>query len=164
MARSSPGVRRMCVGVLSPYPGLFEHACQAGGGTLYTERLAAETLDLGFAAPGADEAVLVQDLIRALQRAAAKAAVNHPEIGGLVLAAFHVGITQVEGDQLRGRAVTRIVELIRELAPNPTSMMQPVGTLIVGITTVLFNDVRSECEFHEDWAKMPASDAWYGIY
>lgn len=165
MVRSSPGVRRMCVCVCAPYPGLLDRACRTGGfGRLYTERFIAEAVDLGFAAPGVDEAVLVPDLIGALHRAATEAVAGRPGIGAPILVAFHVGITRVEGDDLRGSAVTRVVQLVRELAPVTASGVLPAGTLVVGMTAGLFDDIGSECDFPDGWIPMHATGAWCRAY
>jgi hypothetical protein len=160
MFNSSPGVRRLCVCVCAAYPGLLDRACRTGGfGRLYTERFATEAVDLGFAAPGVDEAVLVTDLIAALHRAATEAAAGHPGMRATVLVAFHVGITRVEGDDLRGSAVTRVVGLVRDLAPVTASGVLPADTLVVGMTVGLFNDIGSECDFCEGWVPMRATAA-----
>ncbi len=165
MVSSSSGVRRLCVCVSAPYPGLLDRACRTGGfGRLYTERFPAEAADLGFAAPGVDEAVLVPDLIGALYRAATEAGTDRPGIGAPVLVAFHVGITRVEGDNLRGSAVTRITGLVRELVQVIASGVLPAGTLVVGMTAGLFDDIGSECDFREGWIPVHAAGAWCRAY
>jgi hypothetical protein len=120
----------------------------------------AEAVDLGFAAPGVDEAILVPDLIGALHRAAMEAVAGHPEIGAPVLMAFHVGITRVVGDDLRGSAVTRVVQLVRELASVAASGVLPAGTLVVGMTAGLFDDIGSECDFPDGWMPIRVTQAW----
>lgn len=158
----SPGVRRLCVCVGAPQPGLLDAACQSGGfGRLYTEHARDEGVDLGFASPGVDEAKLVPDLIMALHTAAA-AALTAPQYPAL--AAFHVGITRVEGDYLRGAAVIRICELLRSLAPRAISRARPTGLLVVGISSGLFEDISSECGFTEGWVPLTAAGAWFRVY
>ena len=160
MVRLSPGVRRLCVSVSSAQPGILDRACRAwGGGGLYTEYWAAESMDLGFASPGADEAELVPSLIAALHCAAAQAALSVP-----TLVAFHVGITRVEGDDMRGSAVTRIRELVCDLAPAAGSAVVPAGLLVVGITAGLFEEIGQDCGFKTGWVHLAEARAWCRAY
>jgi hypothetical protein len=162
----SPGVRRLCICVSAPYPGLLARACRAEGvGRLYTERIPAEDADLGFAVPGVDEAVLVPDLISALREAATEAcAGGEARRRRPALVVFHVGITRVEGDDLRGRAVTRLMRLAREIATAAASGTVPVGTLVVGMTAGLFDDIGPDCDFSEGWFPLRASEAWCRVF
>lgn len=160
MVRLSPGVRRLCVSVSSPQPGVLDRACQAwGGGGLYTEYWAEESMDLGFASPGADEAELVPGLIAALHSAAVQAALSVP-----TLVAFHVGITRVEGDDMRGSAVTRIRQLLGDLAPTTAAGVVPLGMLVVGITTGLFEEIGADCGFGAGWVHLATARAWCRAY
>jgi len=161
----SPGVRRLCICVSAPYPGLLARACRTGGvGRLYTERIPAEDADLGFAVPGVDEAVLVPDLISALRQAATEACAGETGRPAPVLVVFHVGITRVEGDDLRGGAVTRVMRLAREIATATSSGTVPAGTLVVGMTAGLFDDIGTECDFSEGWFPLRASEAWCRVF
>ena len=165
MIEQSPGVRRLCVCVAAPRPGLLASACRTGGfGRLYTEYVQADGIEMGFASPGADEAMLVTDLIPALHAAAAEASgawavPHHP-----ALAVFHVGITRVEGDDLRGAAFIRIRELLRELALVASSDAMPRVQLVVGISSGLFDDVGSECDFTDQWIPLDRAGAWFRGY
>jgi hypothetical protein len=157
----SPSVRRLCICVDASRPGLLDTACRIGGfGRLYTEHIDAEGLDLGFASPGVDEAVLVTDMIAAL-RAAAKQEGIADVATRPTLAAFHVGITRVEGDDLRGDAVTRIRELLRNLAAAVTV---PAQALVVCISAGLFDDIRGECGFSDRWEPLAPARAWFRGY
>jgi hypothetical protein len=162
MAELSPGVRRLCVCVGASQPGLLDAACRSGArGQLYTEHAWDEDVDLGFASPGVDEAKLVSDLIAALHAAAGSA------LGGQqypALAAFHVGITRVEGDFLRGAAVIRICELLKSLASTAVPGTGGTGQLVVGISSALFEDIGSECGFTEGWRPLAAAGAWFRVY
>jgi hypothetical protein len=158
---NSSAVRRLCVCVGAPFPGLLDRACRAGGfGRLYTERfgeavhLPVRDVELGFASPGVDEASLICDLIAALRAESAKAA-EHVALTAPVLAAFHVGITRVEGDGLRGSAVTRIVGLLRDLAPAAGSS----ATLIVGISASLFGDLSPDADLGGGWLPLRGAEA-----
>ena len=164
MVSFSPGVRRLCVYVSAPYPGLLERACRTGGGRLYTERIPAEDADLGFAVPGEDEAVLVSDLIRALRRAATEACAGQIWRRTPALAVFHVGITRVEGDDLRGSAVARVMRLAREIATATASGTVPVGSLVVGMTAGLFDEIGTECNFSDGWFPLDTSEAWCCVF
>lgn len=160
MVSTSPGIRRLCVSVSSPHPGFLDRACRTwGGGRLYTEYWAEEGIDLGFAAPGADEAELVRDLIAALYTGAMQAALAAP-----TLVAFHVGITRVEGDDIRGTAVTTIRQLLSDLVPALAAGTIPIGVLVVGITTGLFEDLGAECGFGTEWVRLSAARAWCRAY
>jgi hypothetical protein len=165
MIELSPGVRRLCVCVDAPQRRLLESACRiAGFGRLYTEYLGNEGTEVGFASPGVDEAALVTDLITALRIAATEAA----EADGIkecpALAAFHVGITRVEGNAVRGAAVIRALELIRELGlkATPDSLSQEL--LVVGISAGLFDDIGAECGFTDGWARHTRARAWIRGY
>jgi hypothetical protein len=161
----SPGVRRLCVCVCAPHPGLLDRACKAAGCRgLYTERFPEEGIDLGFASPGVDEAVLVPELITALSATAAEASACCAMPCAPALAVFHVGITRVEGDDLRGAAVIRIRELLRELTRAASSGTVPEGVLVVGITAGLFDDIGAECDFNEGWTPLAAPPAWCRAY
>jgi hypothetical protein len=165
--RLSPGVRRLCVCVSVPYPGLLDRACRTGSGpsAIYTEHFPAEGIDFGFAAPGVDEAVLVPGLIAALYAAAAEAGASCTTPRAPALAAFHVGITRVEGDYLRGTAVIRIRELLRELVSATTSGVVPAGILVVAISAGLFGDISAECNFSQGWLPLTAAaHAWCRAY
>lgn len=134
---------------------------------LYTERFAAEDVDLGFASPGVDEAALVPDLINALYHAAAEAGTDHAGAPVPVLAVFHVGITRVEGDGIRGNAVTRITGLLHELTSVTTAAAASGAALFVGITDGLFDDIRAECDFSEGWMPLHGAmdaKAWFRVY
>jgi hypothetical protein len=162
----SPGVRRLCVGVgQSP---LLDTACRiAGFGRLYTEHARADAIDLGFASPGVDEAELVADLISALHAAFTRRGGPPDARRGPVLVAFHVGITRVEGDDLRGAAVTRIREILLHLACSSTEegWAEPAAqSLVVAISAGLFEDIRADCGFGEGWRPLPAADAWFRGY
>ena len=152
----SPGVRRLCVCVGAPQPRLLDVACGlAGGGRLYTEH--ADGLDLGFASPGVDEAALVTELIAALRTAMTSDA--RPT--GPAFAVFHVGITRVEGDDLGGAAVTQVKGLLGAL----TREVAPAGAaLAVGISSGLFDDIRTECGFNIGWRPMNPVGAWLRVY
>jgi hypothetical protein len=167
MIRLSPGVRRLCVCVAAPHPGLLDRACQVEGyGRLYTERIEAEGIDLGFASPGVDEVVLVTDVIAALRIAAAEAKVASDLPDYRAIAAFHVGITRVEGDDLRGSAVNRVSELVRDLTPTAAPPDQSGTLLVVGISADLFDDISNESGFFGDWVQVAAARAWcrsYGV-
>jgi hypothetical protein len=148
------------VSVSSPHPGFLDRACRTwGGGGLYTEYWAEEGVDLGFASPGADEVELVCDLIAALRTGAVQAAPSAP-----TLAAFHVGITRVEGDDIRGTAVTRIRQLLSDLAPALAAGAVPIGVLVVGITAGLFEDIDAERGFGPGWVRLTAARAWCRAY
>ena len=165
MIELSPGVRRLCVCVGAMHPGLLDKACQSSGfGRLYTEHAAEEGVDLGFASPGVDEAILIPDLIGALHTAAAEASTTSRAPQRPAVAAFHVGITRVEGDCLRGKAVTRIRELVRYLAPTVEHGTGSPGRLVVGISAGLFDDISSECGFGEGWVQLATADAWFRVY
>lgn len=155
----------MCVCVNAPRRGLLDSACRvAGFGRLYTEYIRAEGIEMGFASPGVDEAALVTDLIVALRIAAAEAALATGIPDYPTLAAFHVGITRVEGDNLRGAAVIRTLELIRELAPEAAAGPRPGNLLVVGISAGLFDDIGAECGFTADWVQFAAARAWVRGY
>jgi hypothetical protein len=162
MTGRSPGVRRLCVGTSAQRrPGLLGDACRAGGlGGLYAEHIPAERLDLAFASPGIDEAVLVTDLLVALRSLA--------EGGGVVsvpaVVAFHVGITQVEGDSLGGAAVTRIRALIRDLSVVAAASARHGGLLVAGISDGLFEDIAQECGLAPDWVPLETARAWFRVY
>ena len=165
MINVSPGVRRLCVCVGAPQPGLLDTACRiAGFGRLYTENVRAEGHDLGFASPGVDEAALVVDMIAALHAATAQWGGASGPACGPALAAFHVGITRVEGDDLRGAAVTRIRELLRNLALAVTSSGEAEEVLVVGISAGLFDDIRAECGFSDAWGPLASAGAWFRVY
>jgi|SRR5579862_4657665 len=162
MARSSSGVRRLCVCVGAPSPGLLDRACQTGGfGRLYTERfmdaerLPVRAIDLGFASPGVDEAGLISDLISILRDEAAEAAAQDTGASAPVLAAFHVGITRVEGDCVRGSAVDRIIRLLHDL----TLVTAPSATLIAGMSASLFGDIRTEFDVGMGWFPLRTAEA-----
>jgi hypothetical protein len=169
MSRLSPGVRRLCVCVRTEQPGFLGHACRVdGSGRLYLEGLPAERLELGFAQPGIDEAVLVTDFIAALHTAADR----HGEVGGSgrpgaqrtpVLAAFHVGITRVEGDSLGGPAVIQALELLRDL-DRATADRLTSGVLAVGVSDSLFGDIARECGFTQGWIRLATTQAWFRVY
>lgn len=160
MSNASPSVRRLCICVDASRPGLLDDACRLGSfGRLYTEQIDAEGLDLGFASPGVDEAVLVTDMIAALRAATERDAPD--DTTKPTLAAFHVGITRVEGDDLRGDAVTRIRELLKNLAAAVTV---PVQALVVGISAGLFDDIRDECGFGDSWEPLASAGAWFCGY
>jgi hypothetical protein len=155
----------LCIWVSAPYPGLLARACRAEGvGRLYTERIPGEDADLGFAVPGVDEAVLVPDLISGLRQAATEARAGEAGRRTPVLVVFHVGITRVEGDDLRGSAVTRVVRLAREITTAAASGTVPAGSLVVGMTAGLFDDIGTECDFSEGWFPMHASEAWCRVF
>lgn len=166
MVSSSPGVRRLCVCVGAPYPGLLDRACRTGGfGRLYTERFAdigclpVQDVDLGFASPGEDEAVLISDLISALYAEAAEAAVAHLGPPPRVLAAFHVGITRIEGDGIRGSAVIRIIGLLRDLALATVPSAARAPTLIAGISASLYGEISTERDFSAGWCPLGSAEA-----
>lgn len=155
----------MCVCVDAPHRGLLDSACRvAGFGRLYTEYIRAEGIEIAFASPGVDEAALVTDLIVALRTAAAEATVASGIPGYPALAAFHVGITRVEGDNLGGAAVIRILELVRELAPEAATGSRPGNLLVVGISAGLFDDIGTECGFTDGWVQLAAARAWVRGY
>ena len=155
----------MCVCVDAPQRRLLESACRiAGFGRLYTEYIGTEGTEIGFASPGVDEAALVTDLITALRIAAAEAAEAHGIKECPALAAFHVGITRVEGNALRGAAVIRALELIRELTPKATSDSRSQELLVVGISAGLFDDISAECDFADGWARHARARAWIRGY
>jgi hypothetical protein len=107
-----------------------------------------------------DEAILISDLISALHSEAAEAAAQHPGAPGPVLAAFHVGITRVEGDAIRGSAVTRIIGLLGDLAPATTPAEKaPGAALIVGISASLYGDINAESDFSAGWLPSRTSQA-----
>lgn len=133
---------------------------------MYTEHIEDEGLDLGFASPGVDEAALVTDLIAALRVTTAEAKATADVLDYRVIAAFHVGITRVEGDNLRGSAVNRVRELVRDLAPTTASDDRSGPLLVVGISAGLFDDISAECGFVDDWVRVAAARAWcrgYGV-
>ena len=115
------------------------------------ESIRAEGIELGFASPGADETILITDLIAALHAATIADEVS-------ALAAFHVGITRVEGDNLRGPAVIRTRELLTALPPAP------VGPLVVGISAGLFDEIGPECGFTDGWVPLAAAQARFRVY
>jgi hypothetical protein len=162
---ASPGVRRLCVCVRAPQPGLLDIVCRtAGFGRLYVEHVLDEGLDLGFASPGVDEATLVTDMITALHTETTRWCTCSGHAAGArgpTLAAFHVGITRVEGDDLRGAAVTRIRELLRNLTRSVTSSGE---ALVVGISAGLFDDIRTECGFGDGWGPLEAARSWFRVY
>jgi hypothetical protein len=159
MAELSPGVRRLCVCVGASQPSLLDAACRSGArGRIYTEHDRSEDVDLGFASPGVDEEKLVPDLIAALHAAAGTIAAV-PRYPAVV--AFHVGITRVEGDCLRGAAVIRICELLKSVAVQAVS---GAGQLVVGISAGLFEDISSGCGFDEGWRPLTAAGAWFRVY
>jgi hypothetical protein len=132
---------------------LLADVCRTGGFSgLYFESIRAVGIDLGFASPGADEAILITDLIAAL-----RAAVLADNVSALV--AFHVGITRVEGDYLRGPAVIRTCELLRAL---PAAA--PRCPLVVGISAGLFDEIGPECGFTDGWVTLAAARARFHIY
>jgi hypothetical protein len=102
-----------------------------------------------------DEAALIDDLISALHGEAAA----HPGPQAPVIAAFHVGITRVEGDSIRGSAVTRIIGLLRDLSPVAVPAAAPVASLVVGISASLYDDISMERDFSAGWLPLPASEA-----
>jgi hypothetical protein len=159
MSDASPGVRRLCICVSAPEPGFLQVACRVRGAShLYTEHLSAEGLDLGFASPGVDEAALVTDLIAALRAVAVRQPAPAGGPHGSALAMFHVGVTRVEGDRLRGTAVTRARELLGELA----GAVAPSGhALAVGVSAGLFEDIRAECGFGDGWTRLASAGAWF---
>ena len=161
MTQMSPGVRRLCVCVRAARPGLLDRACQEGGiRWLYLEHIPAQRLELGFAAPGVDEAELVTTLVASLRAVASGAA---RPAGTAVLAAFHVGITRVQDDGMGGVAVTRVRELLAELSRAPDSS-QPGTVLAVGVSDTLFRDIGAECGFAAGWAALAPAQAWYRVY
>lgn len=165
MINQSPGVRRLCVCVVTPYPGLLDSACRTGGlDELYTEYSQAESIEMGFASPGVDEAALVTDLISALHTTAAESRGVPVGPDFPVLAAFHVGITRVEGDDLGGAAVARIRELLRYLALIVLPNAMPEVLLVVGISASLFDDIGSECGFAAGWILLARARAWFHSY
>lgn len=152
------------MGVSAPFPGLLGRACREEGlAALYTEHAAMDCLELGFAAPGVDEVAFVPDLIDVLRRTAATASVRPSERP--VLVAFHVGITRVEGDYLRGSAVARIVRVIHGLSTAVAARPLHAGGFAVGVTAGLFDDLCFECESFagqgpQAWTPMGAAEAW----
>jgi hypothetical protein len=158
----SPGVRRLCVCVRGPEPGLLDIACQIGRlNPIYTEYVSAEGLDLGFATPGVNEAALVTDVIAALhaataQRGAAAVAVREPAV-----VAFHVGITRVEGDNLRGAAVARVSDVLHAVA---TATAMGGHALAAGVSAGLFDDIRAECGFGGAWTLLTPAGVWFRVY
>lgn len=163
MIRQSPGVRRLCVCVAAPHSGLLYSACRSGGvGGLYTEHIQPEGIDMGFASPGVDEALLVSDLIAALHDAVGATGVSAaPHCPAL--AAFHVGITRVEGEDLRGTAVVRIRELLQDLTLASSETIKRVQ-LRVGISATLFDDIGTECGFIDGWLPLAGANAWFRGY
>lgn len=101
----------------------------------------------------------MRDLIAALYTGAMQAALTAP-----TLVAFHVGITRVEGDDIRGAAVTRIRQLLTDLVPALATGTVPVGVLVVGITNGLFEDLGTECGFGPGWVRLAAARAWCRAY
>lgn len=101
----------------------------------------------------------MRDLIAALYASAMEAALTAP-----TLVAFHVGITRVEGDEIRGTAVTRIRQLLSDLVPALASGTVPIGVLVVGMTTGLFEDLGTECGFGAEWVRLTAARAWCRAY
>jgi hypothetical protein len=162
---ATPGVRRLCVCVSAPYPGLFDRACEAAGCRgLYSERFPAEGIDLGFASPGVDEVILITDLIKGLFTAAIEARMDFMPSHAPVLAAFHVGITRVEGDDLRGTAVIRIREILREMARTAEARTVPADGVLIAISDGLFDDIGAECDMGEDWIRLALARAWCRTY
>jgi hypothetical protein len=165
MIERPPGVRRLCVCVTAPQSGLLDRACRIGGsGRLYREYFAAEGMEMGFASPGVDEEALVTDMVAALRAATTEASTVNGTAHAPALAAFHVGITRMEGDDLRGAAVTQSQELIRDLASVATSDAEPSGLLVVGLSTSLFHEIGPGCGFTDGWIPLTAAKAWFCIY
>jgi hypothetical protein len=162
MIEASPGVRRLCMCVYAPRSGLLDAACHVGRlGAIYTEHVPDEGLDLGFATPGVDEAALVSDTIAALctvtaGRGGSAGAARAPSV-----AAFHVGITRVEGDNLGGAAVARVRDLLQAI--TAVAAGKPAA-LAVGISTSLFDDIRVECDFGPAWTPLAASGGWFRVF
>jgi hypothetical protein len=99
---------------------------------------------------------LISDLIGALRAETAQVARRATP----VLVAFHVGITRVEGDGLRGSAVTRIVGLLRDLAPVAGSS----ATLIVGMSVGLFGEVSPDIDLGPEWRPLRGAEAVCRVY
>jgi hypothetical protein len=116
---------------------------------------------MGFASPGVDEAMLVTDLVAALHTAAAEVTGAEPAPPGPAVAAFHVGITRLVGDDLGGTAVVRARELLRNLARVASAEAMPKVPLVVGISAGLFDDIGTECGFTEGWNSLAGATAWF---
>lgn len=163
MSLSSPGVRRLCIGVGAPYPGLLANAAKSlGSGWLYLDAIHLEGVELGFASPGVDEAALVTCMIAALRTSAAavaSAARSRP-----VFAVFHVGITRVEGDDLRGAAVLRVRQLLHRLALFVAPPDASKALLVAGLSESLFDDLSPECGFSADWRHATQAGARFRIF
>lgn len=165
MIGRSERVRRLCVCVAAPPPGLLEAACRAWGpGRLYVERIEPGTAEIGFASPGADEVVLLQDLIPALYAAADRAPAGRGSGRLPALATFHVGITRVEGDRMGGAAVARARELLSQLAPQAAAALPSRGRLIVGISAALFEDIAAECGFVSGWRPLADGGGRFRVF
>jgi len=165
MIMSSPGVRRLCIGVGSPYPGLLADAASSlGPGWLYLDAIDPEGIDLGFASPGVDEVALVTGMIGALRTLTGAATGAGAAVSDPVFAVFHVGITRVEGDDLRGAAVLRLQQILRRLALSVTPNGAARGLLVAGISETLFDDLSLECGFSGGWIHSAQAGARFRVF
>jgi hypothetical protein len=148
----------LCVCASAPNRRFLVNAYRfVGFGRLYTEYIEEEEVEVGFASPGVDEVSLVTDLT------AAMCTEHEAGVNGPALAVFHVGITRVVGDELRGPAVIQSCELLKELAravaPNPRHR----GLLVIGISLGLFDDIGIQCGFTDGWIPL-ATKAWFRVF
>lgn len=178
MANSPPCVRRLCVCVGgATHQGILDSACDSlAVAILYREYFPGDGLDLGFASPGVDEPALVSDLIDALRDAAVRTRgymgkggdYRCPAAATPVLAAFHVGITRVQSNEIGGTAVAHVRGLLQTLtSSDPVS--QADGMLVVGVSATLFDDIGVERNFGQGWMPLVGGDssridAWWRVY
>jgi len=129
-----------------------------------TYRLIRSADGRAYAVPKMGPQALVPDLITALCAATAEVSTVCGMPPAPALTAFHVGITRVEGECIKGPAVTRIRDLLRELAPAVASGEVPAGVLMVGISVGLFDDIAGDCDFSEGWIPLTTALAWCRAY
>jgi hypothetical protein len=150
--------------------GILDSACDAlASEVLYREH---------FPEDGMDEHALVSGLISALHDVIAETRGGRGEDGGCrrsaaaapVLAAFHVGITRAQGNNIGRTAAAHVRELLRALASSGLAG-QAADMLVAGISATLFDDIGAERDFGQGRTPLTGCDgdssrieAWWRAY
>lgn len=153
----NPRVRRLCVATTARTEGLLASACRSAGvGRLCVTADLRNCTEIAFAPPGVDEFVVVTRLIAALTEEAVRPG---PGAAGPLLAAFHVGITRIEGEGFGGEAAARTRGLLFDQAIRSTAVGK-AGKLVVIVSDTLYRDLRTEGLSVRGWQNVPAAGAW----
>jgi hypothetical protein len=162
MAEIEPGIRRLCIVVAAPKPGLLTSACRTGEwDRLYVLADPRNGIETAVAPPGVDEVGLVRDLVRALRR---EVWVD-PESPGQTFLVVHVGIVRIVGDGFGGAGVSRTRALarnaaVRAAADRGAREQGKATRFAVVISDGLFSDLRTEGVSGEGWQLVPPAAAW----